>query len=300
MRGACHVRPRRRAGRGATRARRSRSPTDAIIQLSATCICGSDLWPYRGTDAVADADPDGPRVRRHRRRGRRGRHHDQAGPVRGRLVLRLRQHLRDLPGRLSDVVRQPARSSAPQAAHKPSACGSRLPTAPWSPPPRSRPPTSSRTSWPPPMFSAPAGSAPSPPRSGPARPSPSSVMARLACARVLAAQQLGAERIIAMSRHEARQQLARDFGATDIVTERGDEGVERIKELTGGLGAHCVIEAVGTQEVDDAGHPLGPARRPRRLRRRHPRRQSRRRGPVHVPCAPARRPRARSAASCPT
>ena len=66
---------------------------------------------------------------------------------------------------------------------------------------------------------------------------------------VLAAQQLGAERIIAMSRHEARQQLAREFGATDIVTERGDDGVERIKELTHGLGAHRVIEAVGTQEA---------------------------------------------------
>ena len=65
---------------------------------------------------------------------------------------------------------------------------------------------------------------------------------------VLAAKQLGAERIIAMSRHEPRQKLAREFGATDIVTERGDEGVARIKELTGGLGAHSVIEAVGTQE----------------------------------------------------
>ena len=51
-----------------------------------------------------------------------------------------------------------------------------------------------------------------------------------------------------MSRHEPRQKLAREFGATDIVTERGDEGVARIKELTGGLGAHSVIEAVGTQE----------------------------------------------------
>jgi threonine dehydrogenase-like Zn-dependent dehydrogenase len=65
---------------------------------------------------------------------------------------------------------------------------------------------------------------------------------------VLAARQLGAERIIAMSRHESRQKLAREFGATDIVTERGDEGAARIKELTGGLGAHSVIEAVGTQE----------------------------------------------------
>ena len=65
---------------------------------------------------------------------------------------------------------------------------------------------------------------------------------------VLAAKQLGAERIIAMSRHTDRQNLARAFGATDIVSERGDHGVAKIKELTGGLGAHCVIEAVGTQE----------------------------------------------------
>jgi threonine dehydrogenase-like Zn-dependent dehydrogenase len=65
---------------------------------------------------------------------------------------------------------------------------------------------------------------------------------------VLAARQLGADRIIAMSRHADRQALARDFGATDIVTERGDQGAAKIKELTGGLGAHSVIEAVGTQE----------------------------------------------------
>ena len=51
-----------------------------------------------------------------------------------------------------------------------------------------------------------------------------------------------------MSRHEPRQKLALEFGATDIVTERGDEGVAAVKDLTGGLGAHSVIEAVGTQE----------------------------------------------------
>ena len=61
-------------------------------------------------------------------------------------------------------------------------------------------------------------------------------------------KQLGAERIIAISRHADRQALAREFGATDIVEERGDEGVAAIKELTDGLGAHSVIEAVGTQE----------------------------------------------------
>jgi threonine dehydrogenase-like Zn-dependent dehydrogenase len=66
---------------------------------------------------------------------------------------------------------------------------------------------------------------------------------------VLAAQQLGAARIIAMSRHASRQQLAIEFGATDTVTERGDAGVATIKELTDGLGAHSVIEAVGTQEA---------------------------------------------------
>jgi threonine dehydrogenase-like Zn-dependent dehydrogenase len=65
---------------------------------------------------------------------------------------------------------------------------------------------------------------------------------------VLSAKQMGAERIIAMSRHESRQALAREFGATDIVTERGNDGVERIKELTSGVGADSVLECVGTQE----------------------------------------------------
>jgi threonine dehydrogenase-like Zn-dependent dehydrogenase len=65
---------------------------------------------------------------------------------------------------------------------------------------------------------------------------------------VLSARQMGAERIMAMSRHSSRQKLARDFGATDIVTERGDEGVARIRDLTGGVGADAVLECVGTRE----------------------------------------------------
>jgi threonine dehydrogenase-like Zn-dependent dehydrogenase len=65
---------------------------------------------------------------------------------------------------------------------------------------------------------------------------------------VLSAKQMGAERIIAMSRHESRQKLAREFGATDIVTERGEEGMARIKDLTKGIGADSVLECVGTQE----------------------------------------------------
>ena len=65
---------------------------------------------------------------------------------------------------------------------------------------------------------------------------------------MLSAKQMGAERIMAMSRHESRQKLAREFGATDIVTERGDEGVARIMDLTNGIGADSVLECVGTQE----------------------------------------------------
>ena len=66
---------------------------------------------------------------------------------------------------------------------------------------------------------------------------------------VLAARELGAERIIAFSRHPDRQAMAREFGATDIVEDRGEAGVARVKGLTAGLGAHSVIEAVGTQEA---------------------------------------------------
>ena len=76
---------------------------------------------------------------------------------------------------------------------------------------------------------------------------------------VLAAKQLGAERIIAMSRHDARQNLALEFGATHIIAERGDAGVAAVKDLTSGLGAHSVIEAVGTQEsMMQAIHAIRP------------------------------------------
>ena len=65
---------------------------------------------------------------------------------------------------------------------------------------------------------------------------------------VLAARRLGAGRIIALGRHEARTAIARAFGATDVVAQRGDEAVEAVRELTGGQGAHAVLEAVGTAE----------------------------------------------------
>ena len=66
---------------------------------------------------------------------------------------------------------------------------------------------------------------------------------------VIAARRLGADRIIAMSRHADRQALARDFGATDIVGERGEEAIERVRQLTGGFGAHSVLECVGHDQA---------------------------------------------------
>ncbi|PRY68065.1 hypothetical protein B0I08_105230 [Glaciihabitans tibetensis] len=68
---------------------------------------------------------------------------------------------------------------------------------------------------------------------------------------ILAAKRLGASRIVAMSRHSDRQAIALQFGATDIVEERGDAGVERIKEMFDGIGADCVLECVGTEESMD-------------------------------------------------
>ena len=65
---------------------------------------------------------------------------------------------------------------------------------------------------------------------------------------VIAAKRLGAEQIIIMGRHADRIALAQEFGATDVVSERGAEGVERVKELTGGYGVHCVLECVGLEE----------------------------------------------------
>jgi threonine dehydrogenase-like Zn-dependent dehydrogenase len=76
---------------------------------------------------------------------------------------------------------------------------------------------------------------------------------------VIAAKEMGAERIIAMSRHEPRQKLAREFGATDIITERGEEGVARVKDLTNGIGADAVLECVGTaQAMQQALHAARP------------------------------------------
>jgi hypothetical protein len=66
---------------------------------------------------------------------------------------------------------------------------------------------------------------------------------------VLAAKRLGAERILLMGRHKDRTDLGREFGATDVIAERGEEGVAKVRELTGDDGTHAVLECVGTREA---------------------------------------------------
>ncbi|UUZ59088.1 zinc-binding dehydrogenase [Nocardioides sp. B-3] len=117
---------------------------------------------------------------------------------------------------------------------------------------------------------------------------------------VLAAAQLGAERVIAMSRHEPRRDIARQFGATHIVAERGKEGAARIAEITDGIGADAVLECVGTDQSDQDGLRRGPPRRDGRLRRRTPRRGAARAQDVPAEHRPRRRHGAGSASTSPS
>src|SRR5205814_4821905 len=87
---------------------------------------------------------------------------------------------------------------------------------------------------------------------------------------VIAARRLDAERIILLGRHPDRIALAKEFGATDVVSERGEEAVERVRELTDGYGVHAVLECVGLEQSELTAIQI--ARRCRRPRRRPPRR----------------------------
>src|SRR3989441_3023263 len=219
-------------------------PTDAVIKMSATCVCGSDLWPYRGINPTTEPTPMG---------------HEYCGIVEevGNAVRSIKpgqfvigsffasdntcphchagyqtscQYKEFVGGAQAPVLRVPladgtlvATPSVPSNNLIPSLL------------------TLSDvmgTGW----FAADA-----------ANVKPGATVAvvgdgAVGLLSVLSAKQMGAERIIAMSRHPSRQKLAREFGATDIVTERGDEGVARIKDLTRGVGADAVLECVGTQE----------------------------------------------------
>lgn len=222
------------------------APTDAIIRLSATCVCGSDLWPYRGIATVDGPSPMG---------------HEYVGVVEevGGDVTTVK------PGEFvvgsffasdntcpicragyqsSCVHREPIGAIGSQAPYLrvPLADGTLVAT-PEVPPADLVPDYLAAsdvlgTGW----FGAVAAEV------GPGKTVAVVGDGAVGLLSVLAARELGAERIIAMSRHEPRQRLAVEYGATDIVTERGDEGVARVKDLTDGLGAHSVIEAVGTQE----------------------------------------------------
>ena len=199
-------------------------PTDAIIRLSATCICGSDLWPYRGVEPVDHTLMGHEYVGVVEEVGDDG-EDAQAGRLRGRIVRHLRQRLRDLPGRVPVLLRARASSCTPASAPRPRRPASRTPTARSSP--RRDTPGDDLipslmaasdvlgTGW----FAADAAQA------GPGKTVAVVGDGAVGLLAILAAQQLGAERIIAMSsRHPERQALARYYGATDIVEERGDEG----------------------------------------------------------------------------
>jgi threonine dehydrogenase-like Zn-dependent dehydrogenase len=219
-------------------------PTDAIIRLSAACVCGSDLWPYRGVDVSADPVAMG---------------HEYVG-----VVEEVGDEVQEVaPGQFvigsffasdntceicrsgyqtSCVRRQHVGGAQAEYLRVPLADGTLVAT-PELPPDDLVPSLLAAsdvlgTGW----FGAVAAQA------GPGKTVAVVGDGAVGLLAVLAARQLGAERVIAMSRHEPRQQLALDFGATDIVVERGEEGVAQVKKLTADLGAHSVIEAVGTQE----------------------------------------------------
>lgn len=221
-------------------------PTDAVIKVAATCVCGSDLWPYRGVDTSDEPMPMG---------------HEYVGVVEsvGDAVTTV------VPGdfvvgsfmasdntceicaagyqsRCVHVVPMGSIGTQAEYARIPLADGTLVAT------PRS--PTAAEipallaasdvlgTGW----FAAVAAEV------GPGKTVAVVGDGAVGLLGVLAARRLGAERVIAMSRHADRQELARQFGATDIVDERGDAGARRIRDLTNELGAHSTIEAVGTQE----------------------------------------------------
>jgi len=220
-------------------------PTDAVIRMAATCVCGSDLWPYRGLQPVPAPTPFG---------------HEYCGVVEDvGSAVRLVKPGQFVVGSFfaSDNTCPNCKAGYQTSCQNRELVGGaqagrlRVPLAdgtlvatPGMPPEDLVPSLLAAsdvlgTGW----FAADA-----------ANVSPGKTVVvvgdgAVGLLGVLSARQMGAERIIAMSRHERRQTLAREFGASDIVTERGDEGVKRIKEMTGGIGADSVLECVGTQEA---------------------------------------------------
>ncbi len=221
-------------------------PTDAIIRVTATCICGSDLWPYRGVEALSGPTPMG-----HEYLGVVEQVGDQVGTITvgdyvvGSFVASDNTCEICQAGYQSRCVHNVMMGSVgtqAELARIPLADGTLVAT-PGVPEAELIPSLMAAsdvlgTGW----FAAVAAAA------GPGKTVAVVGDGAVGLLAILAAKQLGAERIIAMSRHADRQALAREFGATDNIEERGAEGAARVKELTGGYGAHSVVEAVGTQE----------------------------------------------------
>lgn len=223
------------------------APTDAVIRVRASCVCGSDMWPYRGVQSQSGPVPMG---------------HEYVGIVEeiGDAVTSI------TPGQFvvgsfwasdntceicragyqaSCVNRVYVGAEGAQAERLrvPLADGTLVAT-PDLPPADLVPSLLAAsdvlgTGW----YAAVEADA------GPGRTVAVVGDGAVGLLSVLAARQLGAEHIIAMSRHPERTALAREYGATDVVTERGDEGAAHVRELTNGLGAHSVIDAVGTTEA---------------------------------------------------
>ncbi len=229
------------------------APTDALVRVTASCVCGSDLWPYRGVNEVTEARPIG---------------HEFVGVVEevGTEVRTLR------PGQF---VIAPFRYSCGECVHcrhgVQTSClrggqgwggldGDGLPT-----------PACQGEAVRVPYADGTLVATPEVPDEAmlPSMLALSDVMATgwhcavsagvregetvvvvgdgaVGLSAVLAASRLGAGRVVAMSRHEPRQAVAREFGATDVVAERGEEGAARVAELTDGVGADRVLECVGT------------------------------------------------------
>ncbi|GLQ99361.1 zinc-dependent alcohol dehydrogenase family protein [Dyella mobilis] len=219
-------------------------PTDAIIRLSASCICGSDLWPYRGSNPITEPLAMG---------------HEYCG-----IVVDVGSDVKSVkPGQfvvgsfcISDNTcphcqcgfqssceqREFMTGAQAPLARVPLADGTLVATD--EVPPDDLIPSLLAvsdvlgTGW----YAADA-----------ARVKPGSTAlvvgdGAVGLMGVLAAKQMGATRIIAMSRHKTRQELALEFGATDIIAERGSEGIAQLRKMTRNVGADAVLECVGTRE----------------------------------------------------
>jgi threonine dehydrogenase-like Zn-dependent dehydrogenase len=219
-------------------------PTDAIIKVTAGCICGSDLWPYRGENDITPGDTIGhemigvvEEVGSEVRSFRPGDfviapfcHSDNTCPDCRAGVTSACRNGNFTTGGQGEYARVSQADGTlmktdglPQASLLPSllTLSDVFPTG-----------------W---HCAVAAG----------VKPGDTVVVVgdgAVGLCAVLAAAQMGAERVVAMSRHQQRQDIARRFGATHIVAERGKEGADSIKELTKGVGADAVLECVGTND----------------------------------------------------